>query len=188
LVGQLVNVLNLNFKSTEPLGQEIVNRGENHEKNETENTGKDRSQKINNSDDSELVAAEDNHRNADESVDEAHQNIEGGHYLAGLEDGDADQLLFHSSCLAQLAHFIHCPTMRTKPRRNNDVNGESGTEIANRRWLQRSGQAASLLLLRRPIFQKGHHLLRIVVVACFQFATILGSELLALGVQNNNNW
>ena len=90
MVGQLVNVLNLNFKSTEPIGQEIVNRGENHEKNETENTGKDRSQKINNSDDSELVAAEDDHRNADESVDEAHQNIEGGHYLAGLEDGDAD--------------------------------------------------------------------------------------------------
>jgi hypothetical protein len=90
LLGQLVHVLNFNFKSTEPIGQKVVNRRENHEEDETENTGKDRSHKVNNSDDPELVAAEDDHRNADECVDEAHQDIEGGHYLAGLEDGDAD--------------------------------------------------------------------------------------------------
>ena len=82
--GYLVNILDFNFKAAEHLGQQVVNRSENHEKDETEYPGKYRPQKVNKSDDSELVVAEDDHRNADERVDEAHQDIKGGHYLAGL--------------------------------------------------------------------------------------------------------
>jgi hypothetical protein len=43
----LVNVLDFEFKSTEPLGQQIVNRGENREEDETENAHNDRPQKVN---------------------------------------------------------------------------------------------------------------------------------------------
>jgi hypothetical protein len=93
--GQFVNVFDFNFKSPEPLGQKVVDRGEYHEEDETENTEKDRPQKVNNSDDSELVVAEDDHWNADERVNEAHQDIESGHDLAGLENRYAAQLFFH---------------------------------------------------------------------------------------------
>ena len=105
-LGRLVNILDFNFKAAERLGQQVVNRGENHEENETENTGKYRPQQVNESDDADLVAAEDDHRNADESVNEAHQDIKGGHYLAGLENGYADQLLFHSLWLVKGVGFI----------------------------------------------------------------------------------
>ena len=103
---RLVNVLNFNFKAAERFGQTVVNRGENHEEDETENASKYRPQKVNESNDSELVVAEDDHRNADQSVDEAHQHIKGGHYLAGLENGYADQLLFHSLWLVNGVDFI----------------------------------------------------------------------------------
>jgi hypothetical protein len=51
------------------------------------------------------TTTENNHGNPDESVDEAHQDIESGHYLAGLENGDSDQLLFHSLWLVEDACF-----------------------------------------------------------------------------------
>jgi hypothetical protein len=90
VLGRSFNVLNFDFKAAQPLGQQVVKRRENDEENETENAGKYRPQKVNNSDDSELLVAEDNHRDADESVHKAHQDIEGGHHLAGLQNGDAD--------------------------------------------------------------------------------------------------
>jgi len=80
----LVNVLDFDFNSTKPPGQDVVNRGKNHEEGEAENAGKDRPENINSPDDSEFVPAEDDHRDADERVEAAHEDIESGHYLAGL--------------------------------------------------------------------------------------------------------
>lgn len=96
LLSHLLNVFNFDFKSTEPLGQEVVKRSEYREENKTENTGKDWPKKVNNSNNAEIFTAEDDHRNAYESIEEAHQTIESGQYLAGLQYGYADQLFFHS--------------------------------------------------------------------------------------------
>jgi hypothetical protein len=94
-LGCSVNVLDFDFKAPEPLGQKVIERGENHKEHETQNASEDRPQNVKYSDDSHLVVTEDNHWNADHSVDTAHQDIESGHYLAGLKNGDADQLLSH---------------------------------------------------------------------------------------------
>jgi hypothetical protein len=82
----LLNVLNFHFKSTEPLGQEVVNPSEDRKENETEYTRKDWPKKVNNADNADLFAAENDHRNADEGVEEAHQNIESSQYFARLQD------------------------------------------------------------------------------------------------------
>src|SRR6185436_8225875 len=96
---QLVNVLDLNFKSPKPLGQQVVNGRENDKEDEAENAHDDRHEHVNDAHDLEWPAAENYHGDPDESVDETHQDIERGQYLAGLKNGDADQLLFHSFAL-----------------------------------------------------------------------------------------
>lgn len=103
LLGQLVSVLDFNFYSTEPLGQKVVNCCENDKEDEAENAHDEGHQKVNDSYDLELLVTEDNHGNPDECVDEAHQDIERGQYLAGLENGDSNQLLFHGLWLVTSA-------------------------------------------------------------------------------------
>jgi hypothetical protein len=78
------------------LGEEIVYGGKDDKENESENAGKDRPEHINNSDDSKLVVAKDNHWNTNQGVKKAHQDVKSGHYLAGLQNGDADDLFVHS--------------------------------------------------------------------------------------------
>src|SRR5260221_3648452 len=90
-----VDVLHFKFNATEPLGQSVVNCSENNEEDEADNAEKDWPKKINDPDDVEPLAAENNHRNPGKRVNETHQEIERSHYLAGLENGDADQLLCH---------------------------------------------------------------------------------------------
>lgn len=102
----LLNVLNFNFKSPEPLGQNVVDRRENDKEDETENAGEDRPKKINDAHDSEVFAAENEHRDASQSVHQTHQDIESSHDLAGLQNGYADQLLFHGLGLVERACFI----------------------------------------------------------------------------------
>ena len=92
----LVHVFDFNFKSSEPLGQKIVDRREDDEEDKAEDAQEDRSEHIQKSNFLYHRVAEDHHPNPDGNVNETYQDLESGHDLAGLQDGDADQLLFHS--------------------------------------------------------------------------------------------
>src|SRR5262245_22118855 len=82
----LNNVFDHDFNSTERLGQNVVQRGENNKYKEAEDAHDDRHEKINEADHSHRALAEDDHRKADKSVDQAHQDIESGRDLAGLQN------------------------------------------------------------------------------------------------------
>src|SRR5579872_4388863 len=91
----LLDVLDLEFKSAERLGQKVVQRGENNKEDEADDGHHDRPKEVHESDDSNLTFAENNHRNPDERVEKTQQEIESGQDLAGLQNGNTGQLFFH---------------------------------------------------------------------------------------------
>lgn len=92
----LLDVLDLDLESSKPFRQKVVERGEDDEEKKSEDAHKDRAERV---EESQLlhyrVVGEYHHANADRRIDETHQDIESREDFAGLEDGDADQLLFH---------------------------------------------------------------------------------------------
>ena len=90
------NIFNFDFYAAEPPSQKIVNCSEDHKENETENAHRDRHQNVDDRYDLEFLTAEHEHRNANQGVNKAHQDVESGGYFAGLQDGDSAQLFLHS--------------------------------------------------------------------------------------------
>ena len=93
---RLLGILDFDFKATQPRGQQVVERGEYHKENEAERAHNNRHKKEDHPLDPEGRVAEDEQRNANQRIDKAHQEIKGGRYFAGLQDGNADYLLFHN--------------------------------------------------------------------------------------------
>jgi hypothetical protein len=90
-----INVLNFDLYPAEPLGQNVIDGSENDEEDETEDTHDDGHKAVDDSHDSERSPTEDNHWDADERVDKSQQDVHSGHYLARLQDRDADDLFCH---------------------------------------------------------------------------------------------
>jgi hypothetical protein len=90
------DVLDLDFNAAEPLGQSVVNGREDDKEDKADDGHDDGHEQVNDANLFDGGIAEQNHRYADECVDEAHQDIHRCHDLAGLQDGDADDLFFHN--------------------------------------------------------------------------------------------
>jgi hypothetical protein len=95
----VIAILDLEFKSTQPFGQDVVQRRENHEKNEAKYSQDDRHADKDDALNPYGGVAKDQKRNPNQGINEAHQEIERGEYLAGLENRNTGQLLFHGALI-----------------------------------------------------------------------------------------
>ena len=90
-----LNIFNFDLHSTKPLGQSIVDSRKNYEEYEAQDSHENRHQRIDGSQHLNLRSAEEDHWDADKSVNKPKQDIHSSHYLTGLQDGDSDDLFFH---------------------------------------------------------------------------------------------